>query len=564
MTKVALYARVSSGPQELSLDAQIHELRQHAALEGLEVVEEVRDLAEKRHMIDRPGLDEVRSLAAAGKISECWAVEFERFGEGQVPTLLAIELGAHGVRCRWPGDGGEGLGGDIMRAVAGVLSHEEQRKRAERSRRGKRDKARRGQVLGAAPRPRYGFSYVRDERGRSVGYEVCEPEMAVVRRIFAMLDAGSSIYAVQAALEADGVKAPRGGPRWSRDTIRNAVREDTYLPHSPVELEALAAEGLLSGKVLASLDPTKSYGIAYYGKTRSAYESMRSKRRKVEHTPRSEWTAIPVPLDGAGLDRGRIERARALIADNRAPSKVGDHEYHLSRGFLFCADCGRAMISYARRFPTRTHRYYRCDGERKTRGTTPPCPNRRSHEAHGLEYLAASTFEAHASRDGLLRLYDEAVARREERAGTRGEVDRRAALSEKLSGLKLERLNYLRQNARGQLPEADLGAMLAEVDEQREAVEAELRASEDRAAEAERLRAFRDSVAAHDPVHAKWHEDPGAVMPWEYLTQGATTEEIRNAYRRLGARFEVNSEGDLTLRLELDLGAGALHSTSSS
>ena len=465
-------------------------------------------------------------------------------------------------------DGGEGLGGDIMRAVAGVLSQEEQRKRAERSRRGKRDKARRGQVLGAAPRPRYGFSYVRDEKGRPVGYEVREPEMAVVRRMFAMLDSGSSIYAVQAALEADGVKAPRGGPRWSRDTSRNAVREDTYLPHSPAELEALAAEGLLSGEVLAGLDPGKPYGIAYYGRTRSAYESMRSKRRKVEQAPRSEWTAIPVPLDGAGLDRGRIERARALIADNRAPSKVGDHEYHLSRGFLFCAGCGRAMVSYARRFPTKTYRYYRCDGERKTRGTTPPCPNRRSHEAHELEYLAASTFEAHASRDGLLRLYDDAVARREERAGargTRGELERRAALSERFSGLKLERLNYLRQNARGQLPEADLNAMLADVDEQREAVEAELRASEDRAAEAERLRAFRDSLAAHDPVHGAWAEDPDAVPPWEYLThwQGATTEEIRNAYRRLGARFEVDSEGELTLRLELDLREGALYPTSS-
>jgi hypothetical protein len=516
-------------------------------------------------MIDRPGLDQVRDLAASGAIEEVWAVEFERFGEGNVPMLLAIELGAHGVRCQWPGDGGEGLGGEIMRAVAGVLSREEQRKRAERSRRGKRDKARRGQVLGAAPRPRYGFSYARDEKGRPVGYEVCEPEMAVVRRIFAMLDAGSSIHAVQMALEADGIKAPRGGPPWSRDTIRNAVREYTYLPHSPAELEALAAEGLLSGEVLTGLDPAKSYGVAYYGRTRSAYESMRSKRRKVEHAPRSEWVAIPIPLDGAGLDRGRIERARALIADNRAPSRVGDHEYQLSRGFLFCADCGRAMVSYARRLPTRTHRYYRCDGERKTRGTAPPCPNRRSHEAHGLEYLAASTFETHVSRDGLLRLYDEAVARREEQAGTRGDLERRAALSERLSELKLERRRFLKQNARGVISDRELDEMLAEVDEEREAVAAELGATKDRVAEAEaeRLRATRDSLAAHDPVHAEWYEDPDAVMPWEYLTQGAKAEEIRNAYRRLGARFEVDAQGELTLRLELDLGAGALHPASS-
>jgi Recombinase zinc beta ribbon domain len=325
------------------------------------------------------------------------------------------------------------------------------------------------------------------------------------------------------------------------------------------------AEGLLSGEVLASLDPGKPYGVAYYGRTRSAYESMRSKRRKVEQAPRSEWTAIPVYLGGAGLDHGQFERARALIADNRAPSKVGDHECHLSRGFLFCADCGQAMVAYARRFPTRVHYYYRCDGERKTRGTRPPCPNRRSHVVGDLDYLSATTFEAHASQDALLRLYDEAVARRGEHTSARGELERRAALSEWLSELELERRGYLRQNARGVLPDADLDAMLADVDEQRGAVEAELSASDDRAAEAERLRAFRDSLVVYDPVQAEWGEDPDAVPPWEFLTHwyGATTEEIRNAYRRLGARFEVDTQGELTLRLELDLGAGVLHPASS-
>src|SRR3712207_7136767 len=101
-----------------------------------------------------------------------------------------------------------------------------------------------------------------------------------------------------------------------------------------------------------------------------------------------------------------------------------------------------------RRHPSRTYRYYRCDGERNTRGTKPPCPNRASHDAYYLEHEATRLFGQHASFESLLSLYDEAVARREERTGTRGELERRAALSERLSSLKLERLNYLRQNAR--------------------------------------------------------------------------------------------------------------------
>ena len=561
MTKVALYARVSSGPQELSLDAQLRELREHAARKGFEVVEEVRDLGEKRHMIDRPGLDVLRELAASGAVEEVWAVEFERFGEGNVPMLLALELGAHGVRCRWPGDGGEGLGGEIMRAVAGVLSQEEQRKRAVRSRRGKLDKARRGQVLGAAPRPRYGFSYVRDDRGTPVGYVVDDREMAVVRRIFDMLASGTSIHAVQAALEADGIKAPRGGPRWSRDTIKNIVREDTYLPHPPDELAGLVAEGLLSEEVRDGLDPERGYGIAYYGRTRTSYASMRSTSRKVEPTPRSEWTAIPVPLEGSGLERGKVERARKAIEGNRAPAKVGDHSWELSRGFLFCADCGRSMKAHARRFPEKgtAFFYYWCDAPRKVRGTGPPCPNRRLHRALDLEHYAASTFETHANPAALVALYDEAVARQEEQTGLHDSLERRAALSERLSELELERRGYLRQNARGVLPDADLDAMLAEVDEQREAAAAELRAAQDASAAADRLRAARSSL-----LSATWYEEPESLQPYEYLTLAAKPEEIRQAYRKLGARFDVDAEGTLTLHMDLALGESSLHLASSS
>lgn len=125
MTRIALYARVSSGPQELSLDAQLRELREHAAREGLEVTAEVKDLAEKRHMLHRPGLDRVRELAASGEISEVWAVEFERFGDDQVPTLLSIESRGvvRGPRLRVAGgvpdpQRGRHEGGDLERLQA--------------------------------------------------------------------------------------------------------------------------------------------------------------------------------------------------------------------------------------------------------------------------------------------------------------------------------------------------------------------------------------------------------------------------------------------------------------
>jgi hypothetical protein len=215
------------------------------------------------------------------------------------------------------------------------------------------------------------------------------------------------------------------------------------------------------------------------------------------------------------------------------------------------------MSAYRRRKARgRVLYYYRCQPPSATRA----CANRKSHPAEQLEYEATRLFEQYADRGVLLELYDEAVRKQEEETGASGALKRRAALVEKRSELEAERRGYLRQNARGVLPDADLDAMLAEVDEQREAIDAELAAVEKRAATAQRLWAARSSLAAsYSPLHAEWYEDPDAIQPGEWLTLGAGPEEIRRAYRRYGARFEVDGEGTLTLRLSLGLDGEALH-----
>ena len=82
-----------------------------------------------------------------------WAWSWSRFGESPVPEVLRIELAEHSVILRSMDDGGEGLGGEIMRAVMGVLSRNEQRERVRRSRMGKRSRARQGLVVGNASGP---------------------------------------------------------------------------------------------------------------------------------------------------------------------------------------------------------------------------------------------------------------------------------------------------------------------------------------------------------------------------------------------------------------------------
>jgi len=103
----------------------------------------------------------------------------------------------------------------------------------------------------------------------------------------------------------------------------------------------------------------------------------------------------------------------------------------------------------------------------------------------------------------------------------------------------------------------ELRERLAEIEEEKARLTAELGVAEDEAAAARRIEAARESLSSYSPLHAEWYEDPEAVMPGEGLTHAAGPED-----RRYGARFEVDGEGDLTLRLDLNLDGGVMNLTS--
>ena len=70
--RAILYARVSTDEQArsgFSLAQPLEPLREHAAREGLEVLEEVADPGQSGASLERPGMDRVRDLVAAGDVS---------------------------------------------------------------------------------------------------------------------------------------------------------------------------------------------------------------------------------------------------------------------------------------------------------------------------------------------------------------------------------------------------------------------------------------------------------------------------------------------------------------
>ena len=331
--RVVLYDRLSTKAQAeegYASEGHLRALREEMARTGRTVVEEVPDDGEKRHVYNRPGVRRLKELAQQGRMDEVWAYRWDRYGKGSVPRLIEDDMKDLGVKVRALNDGGDGLGGRYFRAIDGVRSDLEQEEQAEKTSMGKLEKARSGKVVGVGRRPRYGFAYVRDDKGKIVNYKIVPEEMEVIRRVLEALAAGESIHAVQAMLDADGVPVPRPGPKkrngWGRDTIRKMALSDAYRPHSPEELALLVADGLMSEEVHDKLDPKKPYGNDWYGRTMSRFVSRETGERVVEPAPRSKWVAVPVCLEGSGLDRGIVDAARRNVEDNRKGSNAGTRE----------------------------------------------------------------------------------------------------------------------------------------------------------------------------------------------------------------------------------------------
>src|SRR5215210_6777729 len=135
-----LYARVSTKEQArsgYSLAQQMEALRAYAAHEGYEVLAEVTDPGQSGASLERPGMDQVRDLVAAGGISVVLAQDRDRFArEPAYLYFLRREFEERGTKIRALNDrGDESPEGELTDGILDQLAKFERAKIAERTRR---------------------------------------------------------------------------------------------------------------------------------------------------------------------------------------------------------------------------------------------------------------------------------------------------------------------------------------------------------------------------------------------------------------------------------------------
>ena len=346
MQMAAIYARVSSEQQREAhtIASQTAALIAWATTLDLEVPQPwiFEDAGYSGATLERPGLERVRDLAAEGHIQVVLVHSPDRLSRKYAYQVLLIEeLGRHGVETRFLNAPASATAEDtLLVQFQGMIAEYERAQILERSRRGKRHRARAGEigVLSGAP---YGYRYLRKTDEAPASYAVLDTEARVVREVYARYTvAGWSIGAITRWLNEQGVATRKSGARWERSTVWGMLRNPAYR------------------------------GTACFGKTRAAPRQrvtralrlrggMASRNSASHERPRDEWIEIPVP---ALVDEPTFARAQELLHENKLRSRRRTIAPSLVQGLVSCHKCGYALSRTSTRSSARKIHYYRCIG----------------------------------------------------------------------------------------------------------------------------------------------------------------------------------------------------------
>ena len=168
--RAAFYARVSSDQQahEATIESQVEALHERIQSDGLPIDEELRfiDDGYSGSTLMRPALERLRDIAWTGGFARLYIHSPDRLARKYAwQVLLVEELQKCGVELVFLNRSiGVSPEEDLFLQMQGMIAEYERAKIMERSRRGKRHAARRGDVsvLGAAP---YGYRFVSKHAG---------------------------------------------------------------------------------------------------------------------------------------------------------------------------------------------------------------------------------------------------------------------------------------------------------------------------------------------------------------------------------------------------------------
>jgi site-specific DNA recombinase len=210
----------------------------------------------------------------------------------------------------------------------------------ERTRRGKRFKAKAGNVnvLSGAP---YGYNYIKRAEDTAAYYQINEEEAFVVQEVYRLYTEDFfSIADIVRELNQRKVPTKKRKSQWERSTVWAMLRNPAYM-----------------GKAcFGKTEKTERQRITKPLRDKGGYSARSSSSKE---KPREEWIEIPVP---AIITPEIFELAQERLKKNKLHSQRNTVEVTLLQGMIVCSECGYSLYRTSTRTSKRKLYYYRCLG----------------------------------------------------------------------------------------------------------------------------------------------------------------------------------------------------------
>jgi site-specific DNA recombinase len=362
--QVALYARVSTPhqQQEGTIDSQVRSLKLYIQQQGWTLLPEHEyiDDGVSGARLDRPALDRLRDGARQGEFDALVVLSPDRLARNYAHQWLLVEELAKGqtqlIFLQNPF--GDTPQGKLLTQMQGMIAEYERAQITERMRRGKMEKARRGDYIPWAYSC-YGYRYLPKRHGSPPQVMLDADEAEVVQRMFQLLvEEQLSCRQITKRLIASNTPTPRGGHQfWNASTVRNILTNPAYM-------------GRARYNYRQGVEPK-------YRKTDQA--KLRHLKTGRSYRPETDWvwSEAPAIISGELFAKAQLQLQRnAEVA--RKMYQPASRRY-LLRGLCKCGECGLSLHCIRLQSVCKKYEYlyYECKGHQPLNaGRATRCPSR--------------------------------------------------------------------------------------------------------------------------------------------------------------------------------------------
>ena len=348
-TRAVTYARVSSDDHNkggLNLSGQLDICRSFAVNKGYTIIAE---LAEDDHgvsgtLLESPALVQALDMASQRQFDVLIVREIDRFARSLAKQLIVEQkFKKFGIKLEFVLESYDNTPeGSLHKNIKAVIAEFERVKINERTKRGRLQKVKAGNVL-VHGRPPYGYRL--QERDGKSQLIVHEPEAYIVRMIYDWYVNGDddhvpfSSRAIAQRLHEINVAVPSASEQtrnvWSHTTIQHILTNETYA------------------------------GSWYYGKFAN------QDGRRVAH-PEHKWLLVATPAI-VTREVWKIARKKRIENINHSPRRIRNS--YLLHHHVTCAKCGSKMAARSSGNIQARRLYYYCPTARESAGKAAQCSN---------------------------------------------------------------------------------------------------------------------------------------------------------------------------------------------